>query len=191
MIPPLALLLLVPLVAGKKHTTGRIGERNVKRQKGGDEVDIESYDDRTNRILETKGMPYSFGAGTPSTPYATPVKGIHGGKGIDCSGLAQMVLVDMGFLPADAPDRGAATLSTMGTLIPAGEQQVGDLIFYNTPVSHVGVILTDADENGDSAVIAASGGHSTTNGDDPNARVKVFATMKANNARFVRRIRET
>ena len=190
---PAPALLLIPFILPllkKRHTTGRIGETNVGSHKHkGTDVDLYSDDDRTNRLKELQGIPYSFGAGDPSTPFGQPVKGIHGGLGLDCSGLAQMALVALGYLDASAPDRGAAALSVLGTLVPNGKQEVGDLIFYNTPVSHVGVILTDADENGDSAVIAASGGHSTTNGNDPNARVKVFATMKADNARFIRRIR--
>lgn len=188
---PLVLLLLLPVVARKKHTTGRMGERNVKsHRETTPEVTIRSTNQQTNLLLRLVGIPYSFGAGDPSTPFGKLAKGLHGGLGLDCSGLAQMCLVVLGYLDSDAPDRGASALSVLGTIVPPGQQRIGDLIFYNTPVSHVGVILTDADENGDSAVLAASGGHTTTDGDDPDARVKVFGTMKASNARFVRRIRE-
>lgn len=130
-------------------------------------------------LLSALGIPYSYGAGSPATPFGQMATGIKGGRGLDCSGFAQSALVALGRLPSSAPDRSAAALADLAAPVAIGAQRAGDLAFYGSGrVSHVMVVLTDADAAGVSEVIGASGGRPSTNGDDPNARIKSYTSHK-------------
>src|SRR5918995_3237140 len=70
------------------------------------------------------GVPYQ---------YATS----HPGVGFDCSGLTHYAWGQAGvYLPRNSPAQAAATPH-----VPPADAQPGDLIFYYTPISHVGIYL--------------------------------------------------
>jgi cell wall-associated NlpC family hydrolase len=115
------------------------------------------------------GWPYYYGKGGPSTPWEK------GPEGVDCSGLVQMCLVKYGLLSPTSVDRGATDLANVADPVPVGSQKPGDFAVYPGHVTFV-VGYPDPNEGGHSAVISASGGTSTTKGNDPNACVKLWDT---------------
>ncbi|RJQ88106.1 C40 family peptidase [Amycolatopsis panacis] len=75
--------------------------------------------------LSKLGSAYVWGATGPST--------------FDCSGLMQWAYKQAGItLP-----RSSSAQSTFGTPIPKDQLQPGDLVFYYTPVSHVGMVVSE------------------------------------------------
>ncbi len=69
------------------------------------------------------GDPYVWGAGGPNS--------------FDCSGLTQYAYAAAGItLP-----HSSKVQSTMGTAVPRGQLQPGDLVFFYSPVSHVGMYI--------------------------------------------------
>jgi cell wall-associated NlpC family hydrolase len=148
-----------------------VGAALSKRSRRGDNSAIEHQAEGAGRkvtatkITDAIGWPYWWGKGDPGTPWAD------GRKGVDCSGFAQMALVKLGELDAGAKDRGAAQLANDSNPVQLGKQRVGDLAYYP---GHVMVVAGPPGGDGHSAVIGASGGGSSTKGNDPNARVKLF-----------------
>ncbi len=73
------------------------------------------------------GVPYKWGGTNPST-------------GLDCSGFAQLVYQQMGIsLP-----RTSSAQSSVGTRISSlSAAQPGDLLFFGSPVHHVGIYVGD------------------------------------------------
>ena len=71
------------------------------------------------------GVPYQWGGTSPTT-------------GFDCSGLVQKVFPDQGItLP-----RTAAEQQAVGTPVASvADAQPGDLVFYGSPVTHVGIYI--------------------------------------------------
>jgi cell wall-associated NlpC family hydrolase len=70
------------------------------------------------------GTPYQWGGDNPST-------------GFDCSGLVQYSFGQAGVsLPRVADDQAAATWH-----VSYANAQPGDLVFFDTPVGHVGIYL--------------------------------------------------
>ncbi len=141
---------------------------------------LDLQDERVLDALKAHFVPYSYGAGKPSDGWDNWPAGAIGGAGMnagkgargwDCSGFAQALLVRWHMLPADAPDRNAAALASQlaPRKITEENARLGDLAFYGTSrgISHVMVCL------GYGAVIGASGGGSLTNGDNPNAYVRL------------------
>ena len=78
--------------------------------------------------LELRGTPYRNGGSDPA--------------GFDCSGFTQWVFSRVGLrLPRETREQ-----FQVGTAVPTGTQQVGDLIFFTTTArgaSHVGISLGD------------------------------------------------
>jgi cell wall-associated NlpC family hydrolase len=73
--------------------------------------------------LAQLGDPYVWGAGGPNA--------------FDCSGLTQYAYAAAGVqLP-----HSSAVQSTMGTAVPRSQLQPGDLVFFYSPVSHVGMYI--------------------------------------------------
>jgi cell wall-associated NlpC family hydrolase len=79
--------------------------------------------DAVDTALAQLGDPYVWGAGGPSA--------------FDCSGLTQFALAAAGVkLP-----HSSRVQSTMGTAVPRAQLQPGDLVFFYSPVSHVGMYI--------------------------------------------------
>ncbi|HEX6658429.1 MAG TPA: NlpC/P60 family protein [Ilumatobacter sp.] len=77
-----------------------------------------------NAAMGQLGVPYHYATSEP-------------GVGFDCSGLTHYAWGQAGvYLPRNSAAQAAATPH-----VPAGEAQPGDLIFYYTPISHVGIYL--------------------------------------------------
>jgi cell wall-associated NlpC family hydrolase len=73
------------------------------------------------------GVPYRWGGATPS--------------GFDCSGLMLWAWAQAG---VSLPHSSSAQ-STMGVLVPLSQLQPGDLIFFGSPVHHVGMYVGNGD----------------------------------------------
>jgi cell wall-associated NlpC family hydrolase len=77
-----------------------------------------------NAALGQLGVPYRYATSDP-------------GVGFDCSGLTHYAWGQAGvYLPRNSRAQAAATPH-----VPAADAQPGDLIFYYTPISHVGIYL--------------------------------------------------
>ena len=105
-------------------------------------------------LFEAIDVPYSWGAGTPATPWPTGQPGYNsatnqreGPDGWDCSGF---------------------------------DAREGDLAFYGSSdrsISHV-MLISGPFIDGGLPVVGASGGGSSTFGDNPDARVKRFSDVE-------------
>jgi cell wall-associated NlpC family hydrolase len=77
-----------------------------------------------NAALSQRGVPYRYAASSP-------------GEAFDCSGLTHYAWAQAGvYLPRNSRAQAAAVPN-----IPPGSAQPGDLIFYYSPISHVGIYL--------------------------------------------------
>lgn len=119
-------------------------------------------------------VPYSYGAGSPS---ACSLYGVRTSlkpsapRGLDCSGLVQLVLVATGRLRLGEVDRSAASLDGMGW--PLVESPVpGDLVFRGSPAYHVGICVA-VDGLVGPLILEAGGGTSSTFADRQEARARV------------------
>jgi peptidoglycan DL-endopeptidase CwlO len=83
-----------------------------------------SGNDIVAKAIQYLGVPYKWGGTDPS-------------QGLDCSGLVQKVYAGEGV----ALPRTSAEQATMGTEVAGGlaNAQPGDLIFFGSPVHHVGI----------------------------------------------------
>jgi len=148
------------------------------------------------------GAPYCWGAGDlrdvknirPAQPSTFP-KGSNGGKGIDCSGLAQWALWILGLLAPDAwvkvygfNDISAHELANQSDLIkPEDYKDIvpGDMYFYQRPgknIHHVTVAL------GYGLCLHASG-TSSTNGDNPYYNVQIVHYTRPKHFKFAARLK--
>lgn len=155
----LAALGLLALAAGRRRRSSAPSERE----------DVEPSDDTRGLpawLAESIGEPYSWGGGSPASPWPD-----NAGKGWDCSGYVQAALVQLGLMDEDESDRTAQGLYDITADISSPE--LGDLAFYGTRPDNITHVMLCV---GDGRVIGASGGTSSTHGDDPNARVKVFSS---------------
>lgn len=122
-------------------------------------------DPRVVRTLRRWGHPYGWAKGSPATALLPGSDR----DDSDCSGEAQEVLVEAGELDAGEPDRNSRGLAMICDPVAEGDEQPFDLAFYgeDNRITHVMVVV------GRNAVLGASGGRSTTHGDDPRAFVQL------------------
>lgn len=85
---------------------------------------------RINTVIKTAksylGLAYAYGGSSPST-------------GFDCSGLTQYAFSKAGIsIPRVSYEQAAA-----GVSVPYSQLRAGDLVAFNSPVSHVGIYLGD------------------------------------------------
>ena len=84
--------------------------------------------DIANKALSYRGMPYVFGASSPS-------------RGFDCSGLIYYILRQRGY----NPPRVAAGYRNYGTAVARKDLKVGDLLLfantYKRGISHIGIYI--------------------------------------------------
>ena len=146
------------------------GNNSSKREDGGMlPGGAELLDPDVDFLADTIGWPYSWGGGGPDTAWKD------GALGVDCSGYALMVAVELGQVDPSIGRLRAVDIANMCDPVPAGEQQPGDFAVYP---NHIMVVASYPDADGHSAVIGASGGGPDTHGDDPNAHVKVFPSER-------------
>jgi cell wall-associated NlpC family hydrolase len=120
-----------------------------------------AFDRRVQDLMSLIGVPYFWGRGKPATPWPPT-------DGLDCSGAAQVILVHLGMLLVDQPDRNALGLANACDPVLATDPvHLGDLAFYGVhgAVTHVMVCLDDE------WCLGATGGDSSTFGQDPTAYV--------------------
>jgi len=150
----------------------------LPRRKGGSEREdkpVAGWTDSASVLVEALDVPYSWGAGSPSSPWPGGAPGVNGGVGWDCSGFAQAGLVQLGKLSSSATDRSAQDLANRASSVSSGDETEGDMAFYGSSWSKVTHVMLHL---GNGQVIGASGGGSATNADDANARVKIFNTPR-------------
>lgn len=114
-------------------------------------------------LLRCVGIRYWYGRGTPRTPWERMR------DGVDCSAYVAMSLVHAGVYSSSQPDRRATastpTLKSIADIcVETKAPQFADVAIYP---GHVMFVL---DED---LVIGASGGDSTTYGDNPKACVQL------------------
>lgn len=126
-------------------------------------------------LLAAVGWLYTWGGAAGLTTWAAAVALAGRGVGVvDCSLFASLALVKMG-IRKTFKRYTAMSLANACDPIAWGDQQPGDVAIYP---GHVMIVLTGPDGKGDSRVIGASGGGSSTHGDNPNARVKTFDSAR-------------
>lgn len=157
--------LIVAVVAGVAWWAWKGDDDNSAREDFMSDDDGNQVADELGDVADAIGWPYWYGKGDPSTPWQ------NGPAGVDCSGFVQMALVRIGALSPDAPDRSAAALANVCDPVELGDERPGDLACYP---GHVMLVCGYPDTDGHAAVMGASGGRSTTKGDDPKAYVKTF-----------------
>lgn len=130
-------------------------------------------------LLAALGWLYTWGGHARAVTWdAALALGKTGVGVVDCSLFACLALAKLGRWPAGWGKVKHMTSSMLAYAcdpVAWGHQVPGDLAYYP---GHVMVVLSYPTMTGDSEVIGASGGGSSTHGDDPNARVKTFASAR-------------
>ena len=146
----------------------------------------------TVELLRALGVPYVWGAGALADGLRRWPEGasvVHHGLatvyGFDCSGFAQLALLALGHVRADAwHDKGASALAYVCDPVIPGHEALGDLAFYGLGrISHVMVALDRG------LVIGAAGGDSRDFGDDETACVQVRPLRYRSDLRTVGRLK--
>jgi cell wall-associated NlpC family hydrolase len=129
-----------------------------------------------NRFGQTAmAQPYSWGAGGPGAPWPLGSAGDGGGRGWDCSGLVGAAWAGLLLMPWSAPRFWTGSVEALCDAVALGDQRPGDAVLYD---GHIVLVLTWPDSAGDSLVLSASNGGRDTNGDDPEATVKVWSSWR-------------
>lgn len=125
-----------------------------------------AYSPLVRNLLATIGVPYAWGKGQPSTPWPPAYA--------DCSGYAQMALVELHLLRSTEPDRNALGLANICDPVShGGPVMLGDLVFYGFRGGAVTHVMVCLDEDW---CIGATGGDSNTHGKDLTAFVMLKRT---------------
>ena len=95
--------------------------------------------------MSRRGKPYVYGATGPDS--------------FDCSGLTQWAYAQAGI----SIPRTSSAQSQFGTPVPRSQLQPGDLVFFYSPVSHVGIyignnMMVHAPSSGDVVKVASLDG---------------------------------
>ncbi|WP_033295572.1 C40 family peptidase [Amycolatopsis jejuensis] len=105
------------------------GDRKLQKDTGGDIPNVKAPGPQAQQAIDAAlgklGKPYVWGATGPDS--------------FDCSGLMQWAYRQAGIsLPRSSREQ-----STFGTAVSRSQLQPGDLVFYYSPVSHVGMYIGD------------------------------------------------
>jgi cell wall-associated NlpC family hydrolase len=114
---------------------------------------------------ELVGVKYVWGGNTPQS-------------GLDCSGLLYYIQKKAG---SEVGDMTASGYSKLGTLIPIGQQKVGDFLFFGNPVNHCAVFI------GDGYMIESRGGRKNT-ADNPGIGVVKSLVTRRSDLSCIRRV---
>lgn len=114
---------------------------------------------------ELVGVKYVWGGNTPQS-------------GLDCSGLLYYIQKKAG---SEVGDMTASGYSKLGTLIPIGEQKVGDFLFFGNPVNHCAVFI------GNGYMIESRGGRKNT-ADNPGIGVVKSLVTRRSDLSCIRRV---
>ena len=143
-----------------------------KRSKGLHPLHPKRIEGTALRLADTVvGARYSWGGGRTDRGWPQGAPGVHGGVGWDCGGVSLAFAAAMLRYRWDGRDLTARGIADICTPVPLGKQKPGDLAAYRN--RHVTAVLTHAGPDGHSRVLSASGGGSSTNGNDPNATVRI------------------
>lgn len=111
------------------------------------------------------GVKYVWGGNTPQS-------------GLDCSGLLYYIQKKAG---SEVGDMTASGYSKFGTLIPIGQQKVGDFLFFGNPVTHCAIFI------GNGYMIESRGGRKNT-ADNPGIGVVKSLVTRRSDLSCVRRV---
>jgi hypothetical protein len=119
---------------------------------------------------------WAFGdVGGPGAPWPRGSAGERGGRGWDCSGLVAAAWAGLLLMPWSGPRFWTGSVEALCDAVALGDQRPGDAVLYD---GHIVLVLTWPDSAGDSLVLSASNGGRDTNGDDPDATVKVWSSWR-------------
>ena len=111
------------------------------------------------------GVKYVWGGNTPQS-------------GLDCSGLLYWIQKKAG---SEVGDMTASGYSKLGTLIPIGQQKVGDFLFFGNPVNHCAIFI------GYGYMIESRGGRKNT-ADNPGIGVVKSLVTRRSDLSCIRRV---
>lgn len=114
---------------------------------------------------ELLGVKYVWGGNTPQS-------------GLDCSGLLYYIQKKAG---SEVGDMTASGYSKLGTMIPIGQQKVGDFLFFGYPVNHCAVFI------GNGYMIESRGGRKNT-ADNPGIGVVKSLVTRRSDLSCIRRV---
>lgn len=114
---------------------------------------------------ELLGVKYVWGGNTPQS-------------GLDCSGLLYYIQKKAG---SEVGDMTASGYSKLGTMIPIGQQKVGDFLFFGNPVNHCAVFI------GNGYMIESRGGRKNT-ADNPGIGVVKSLVTRRSDLSCIRRV---
>lgn len=160
----------------KGDNSAKDSDKDLSSQYNVDSYYMSAEYDIKSLIDYTLNAPYYYGHPTYETVIGGHLERVQS-EGTDCTGLVCTYLVAVGRVSKGWVNkyRRSVDMGNGCDLVPVGQQKAGDIALYN---GHAVVVIEDAnpDKGGHSAVLSASGGHSYTKGNDPNARVKIHDT---------------
>lgn len=167
---PLLLLLAVPLLLSRRKSGYSGGADMGSVNDPGDNADLSLpvVAAWVDTIVQSFSWRYYWGGFSRSVPAG-------GVALVDCSGGATLLLILLGILPATAARFTSSSLPSDARFVKVSpaEARPGDVVLYK---GHVVVVVGGAGEG--ATIWSVSGGGQKTQGNDPNARPKLFAGLR-------------